>query len=71
MSYSDVQKYTCNKNGVISFKFLCTESHKKLWRSHKNGEKFFKSILTNCTKHDEINICHSDIQKHVFDEKMV
>ena len=30
MIYSDVQKYICYKNGVNSFNFSCTGSHKRL-----------------------------------------
>ena len=33
------------------------------------GERFLKRILTYCTKYNEINICHSYIQKHVSYEK--
>ena len=31
MSHSDIQKYISFKNGINSFKFSCTGSHKILW----------------------------------------
>ena len=33
------------------------------------GLKFLKHLLTYCPKYNEINLCHSDIQKHVSYEK--
>ena len=33
------------------------------------GREFLKRILTFCTKYKEMNVCHSDIQKHVSYKK--
>ena len=44
-----------------------TPIHYDLW----GGGKFLKHIITYlcCTKYNEINLCHSDVQKHVSYKK--
>ena len=78
-----MQKHICYKSGINSFNFSCTGSHKRLrirfvlclkmkffdiLRSTRR--KFLKNISIHCTKCNEINIRHLDIQKHVSYEKL-
>ena len=52
------------KNGVYTTNGLSRETHKSF---SVISFKYLKRFLTYlyCTKHNEINICHSDIQKQV------
>ena len=60
------------ENGMCTINGLSTETHKN-FPIHYGllGGKCLKHILTYlaCTKYNEINISHSDTQKHVFYEK--
>ena len=49
-----------------------TEAHKIFRDSTAYGGKFLKRILTYfyCTKNNEIDICHWDIQNHVSYKKL-
>ena len=55
------------KNGLNSINILYTSSQKSFPIYTEYGMKCLKRtvIFLNCTKHDEINIFHSDVQKHV------
>ena len=55
------------KNGFKSINALCTGSHKSFSMHYSlQGKIFLKCILSNvyCTKYNETNICHLDVQKH-------
>ena len=63
-----IHENVCHKNGIKTTSILYTESHKNF--SILCG-KFLKRILSNlyCIICNEINIRHSDIQKHLSHEK--
>ena len=60
-------------NGIGTTNDLSTETVKIFWyiTGEKWGEKYLKRILTylHSTKYNEINMCHSHIQKHVSYKK--
>ena len=59
------------ENGMDTTNGLSTETHKIFRYITAYGGKCLKPILTylDCTKYNEINISHSDLQKHVAYEK--
>ena len=46
---------------------VCLQRHTEVFQYIKAymGRKFLKCISTYCTKCNEINICHLDIQMHI------
>ena len=58
---------TAIKNNVKGANIIFTGSHNNFRYIGFYGAKILKPILTflYSTKYNEVNICHSDIQKHV------
>ena len=63
------------KNCINNLNILYTGSYKSFLSTSKYitayGEEIFKHILAYlyCIKYNEINIRHSDVQKHIFSKK--
>ena len=57
---------SCHENGMYGAVYRLTNFSDTL---RPIGGKCVKSILTNCTKCNGFNICHTDMQKHVSYEK--